>query len=83
MPKRFLQRFARIDNLIQRKATGKPVDFARRLDISESTLYEYLSVMKNFGAPIRYCSIRCTYYYEEDGKFKVFFEKNITPVLSE
>jgi predicted DNA-binding transcriptional regulator YafY len=54
MPKRILERFKRIDSLIQRRGTGKPVDLAKRIKISESTLYEYLAIMKGLGAPINY-----------------------------
>ncbi|MCM5527884.1 HTH domain-containing protein [Parasegetibacter sp. NRK P23] len=77
MPKKFIDRFTRIDQLIARKATGTPQELAERLDISESTLYEYFAVMKDLGAPIKYDKIKCTYYYEINGRFKIkFFEEN-------
>lgn len=75
MPKKFLQRLKRIDNLIRIKATGNASNLANRLELSESTIYEYLAVMKSFGAPIRYDNDRGTYYYEEEGVFKIYFEK--------
>jgi predicted DNA-binding transcriptional regulator YafY len=75
MPKKILQRLKRIDNLIKTKAAGKASDLANKLELSESTIYEYLAVMKSFGAPIRYDHDRGTYYYEEEGSFKIYFEK--------
>lgn len=78
MPKRFFERFNRLDDLIARKATGTPKELADKLEISESTLYEYLIVMKDLGAPIRYDKLRSTYYYEVNGKFQIkFLEDNL------
>lgn len=76
MPKKILERFRRIDYLIQKRGTGKPNELSQRIEVSESTLYEYLAIMKSFGAPIAFDKERNTYYYSEKGKFKIFFEKN-------
>lgn len=75
MPKRFFDRFKRLDDLIRTKSTGTPAKLAERLEVSESSVYEYLAIMKSLGAPIKYDKDRCTYYYEEDGQFKIYFEK--------
>lgn len=83
MPKKFIERFERIDYLIARKATGNPSAFAKKMDISESTLYEYLSELKEKGAPIQYNKYKKTYFYSEEGRFKIFFEKTSTPFKSE
>ncbi len=80
MHKKVIERFEKIDYLISRKATGNPSTFAKRLDISESTLYEYLSELKEKGAPIYYDKYRETYFYNEEGRFKIFFEKSSTPI---
>ncbi|MBX9783112.1 MAG: HTH domain-containing protein [Chitinophagaceae bacterium] len=78
MPKKFFDRFTRIDYLIARRATGTPQELADKLEISESTLYEYISVMKDLGAPIKYDKFKNTYYYEVSGRFKIkFFEENL------
>ncbi|WP_439185311.1 winged helix-turn-helix domain-containing protein [Carboxylicivirga taeanensis] len=45
-----MERYERILKLIKRKATGTPQELANRLDISESTLYEYIRVLKHSGA---------------------------------
>ncbi len=78
MPKKFIDRFLRIDLLIARKATGTPKELSEKLEISESTLYEYLGIMKEIGAPIKYDPVKNTYYYEIIGRFMIkFIEKNI------
>lgn len=67
----------RIDQLIRMKATGQPHELANRLEISPSTLYEYIDVMKSvLLAPIRYCHIRRSYVYEEEGKLLMGFKNN-------
>lgn len=67
------QRLSRIDYLIRIKATGSPSELARRLGISERSVYEYLNLMKEFGAPIKFNNYRQTYYYEGDGSFNISF----------
>lgn len=74
MPKRFLERFKRIDYLISIKGTGTPTQLAEKLDISESMLYEYLNVLREQGAPISYDKNKQTYYYDINGRFKIIFE---------
>lgn len=66
-------RIKRIDNLIQMKGTGTAGELAERLGISRAQVYEYLNLMKDFGAPIKYCKYRQSYYYDEEGKFLTCF----------
>jgi predicted DNA-binding transcriptional regulator YafY len=79
MPGRFFEKFKRIDWLISKKAFGSPAEFSEKLEISESTLFEYLAVMKEFGAPIVYNKNRQTYFYVVEGSCKICFEKKETP----
>lgn len=74
-------RLQQIDQLIRLKATGQPHELARKLRISPSTLYEYMDIMKNvLAAPIRYCHIRRSYVYDEEGKLHLGFKnKHLTP----
>lgn len=56
-----------MDSLIQRKATGKPEEFARKLNISRATLFRYIDELKNdFEAPISYCCFRGSYHYNNN-----------------
>jgi predicted DNA-binding transcriptional regulator YafY len=73
MPKLYFDRLQNIDRLIRVKGTGTPKQLAQRLHISESLLYEYLSFMKEQGAPIAYCKNRRSYYYECQGGFNLRF----------
>lgn len=69
----FIHKLNRIDFMIRLKATGNPALFAERIGISETTLFEYLAFMKEFGAPIRYERARKSYYYAFEGSFCVKF----------
>lgn len=75
MIKHYFERLQYIDHLICIKGTGSPKQLAKRLNISESTLYELLQFMKLMGAPIMYSRLRKTYYYSEDGGFKLHFQR--------
>jgi len=73
---KYLERIERIDQLIRLKATGSPKEFARKLGISKSTLYEYLKNIKNIGADITYDKNNNSFRYLENGKLKkLCFEK--------
>lgn len=76
MPKKFFSRFSRIDQLIRMKATGRPNELAERLNISESTLYEFINLMKELGAPIKWDPSRCSYIYDPEGKMEIKFFPN-------
>lgn len=60
----------RLDNLIRMKATGSPDQLAARLNVSRTTIHRYLNELRNFGAPIKYCRYRNSYYYEEEFQLK-------------
>lgn len=73
MTKEALSRLQRIDYLISIKGTGNPSQLARKMGISKRSVYDYLNLMREFGAPIKYSHERGSYYYDEDGTFKVAF----------
>ena len=71
--KSLLHRLIRLDHLIALKATGTPSDCAHKIGISERSLYDYLKILKEMGAPITFSRNRRTYYYKEDGRFRISF----------
>lgn len=70
---KYIDRLKRMDDLIRRKATGNAQEFAKKLEISQSQLFEELKEMKTLGAPIQYCHTRRSYFYEQDGKLVIDF----------
>lgn len=71
--KSLLQRLIRLDHLIQYKSTGTPADCAQKIGISERSLYDYLKILKEMGAPVKFSRGRRTYYYTEGGHFHISF----------
>lgn len=65
-----------VDFLIRTKSTGQPKDLARKLKVSERTLYDVILLMRNLGAPVAYCKQKKTYYYLEEGIFVFRFQKH-------
>ena len=61
--------------LIHMKATGTPVEFAEKLGIRRSTLFQSLQEMKEMGVDIRYSNLRETYYYADERRVAIKIEK--------
>ena len=64
-----IRQIERVDQLIRLKATGTPKDFAKRLNVSKSTLYNILEFIKNQGVEIYYCPNRQSFCYKTDVYF--------------
>ena len=73
MQKEIFQRLSRIDQLIRIKGTGTPSELADKIGISERSMYEYIRLMKDFGAPVLYSRQRKSYYYKQEGRFLISF----------
>lgn len=73
MQRDIFERLSRIDHLIRIKGTGTPAQLADRLNVSERSIYDYISFMKDLGCPIKFDSYRESYYYEEEGGFLIAF----------
>jgi predicted DNA-binding transcriptional regulator YafY len=71
--KSLLHRLIRLDHLIAHKSTGTPADCANKIGISERSLYDYLKILKEMGAPVRFSRDRRTYFYSEGGHFHISF----------
>jgi len=52
-----------MEQLIYHESTGTPEEFAQKLEISKRSLYNYLKILKDFGAEIRYNQHRRSYEY--------------------
>jgi len=74
--KSLIQRINKLDYFIQRKGTGSPATLACKIGISERSLYDYLKLMKDMGAPISYSRGCGSYYYKETGSFHITFEES-------
>lgn len=80
---KYLERFDRLHCMIDKKATGSPAELAEKLDLSKRAVFEYIRVMREMGAPIAFCHIRRTYYYERSVRFNMgFLELNNEEIRS-
>lgn len=60
-----LKKMLYMDFLIQKERTGSPERFARKVELSRSTFFEYISYLRNeLMLRICYDEYRETYYYE-------------------
>jgi hypothetical protein len=59
-----------IDALIQRGATGSPAQLAKKMNLTERTVYNYIKFMKEeLNAPILFSRGMNSYKYMETGGF--------------
>lgn len=60
-----LKKVLRMDFMIQHRCTGSPNEFAKKLELSRSVLYEYLAYMRyDLGIDILYDKYQMSYHYD-------------------
>lgn len=72
---KYMERIKRMDDLIRRRATGTPDEFAEKLEISRSALLKYIRVLKNMGAPVEFDEHEKCYRYTASCEFRFGFEE--------
>ena len=72
---KYIDRLKRMNDLITRKATGTPEEFAGKLGLSKSMLMINLNELKEMGAPIKYDPQNRNYFYEGECKLVFEFER--------
>jgi biotin operon repressor len=60
-----------MDALISMMSTGTPDEFAERIGIRRSTLFQNIQEMKKFGVNIKYSTIRRSYYYVDEKRIRI------------
>jgi len=76
----FLEKLITLEKFVRQGRTGTPDEFARRLSISRSALYEIISELKSYGVDIKYCRTRCSFYYNSNLFLDIHFSlKELTP----
>jgi biotin operon repressor len=60
-----------MDLLISLMATGTPEEFAEKIGIRRSTLFESIQEMRGLGVDIKYSHDRQSYYYADDKRVRV------------
>jgi hypothetical protein len=68
---KYIERLKRMDDLIRRKATGTPDEFARRLGVGKTALMEELRDFRLLGADLYYCKSRKSYCYKNEFVLKI------------
>lgn len=61
-----LERLQRLHRLIECEVTGTPKELAKRLGVSERSIYCFLEELKDYQATIAYDRRRKTYFYQDN-----------------
>jgi biotin operon repressor len=68
-----IEKFQKLNTLIEQEKTGTPKEFAQKLKISKSKLYELMDDLKSFGVEIKYSRKVKTFYYVNSSKLDINF----------
>lgn len=60
-----IERIDKFNRLMVHRRTGTPIEFAYRLGVSRTSLYELIDELRSRGAPIVYSKSEKTYYFNE------------------
>ena len=74
-----LERIKYIDYLISKKVAISRTSLAKKLNISTRQLTSIINLMKELGAPIKYCKRTKKYLYTSNEKFYYGY-KNISEI---
>jgi hypothetical protein len=72
---KYIERLQRMDLLISMMSTGTPEEFAGKLGLRRSTLFQSLQEMREMGVDIRYSFFRQSYYYADNRRINIKVEK--------
>ena len=80
---KYIERLRRIDNLISMMSTGTPEEFAEKLGIRRSTLFQSLREMRVMGVNIKYSYIKQSYYYADSRRIMIKLENTFSEGIEE
>lgn len=67
-----IRKIIRIHKLILAETTGKPKELAKRLEVSERSIYNYIAFIKSeLNAPVEYDTLKKSYYYTQACEFNL------------
>ena len=71
---KYVTRLVNLDRLIQSKCTGTPKDLAEKLNVSESTVYRLLKILRDdMGLRVDYSFRQRSYVYKSSAERLDFF----------
>lgn len=79
---RYMERLRKFDYLVYHQMTGNPESFAKKLQMSRSSFYEFLEEVKLMGVPVQYNRDKKSYYYEKKGRICFHFHETLRPLNS-
>lgn len=66
-----IERWIEFDRLVSKGKTGTPREFAKKLGVSKSQMYNYLNELAMMGVKVRYNKLQSTFEYVGDTVFEV------------
>ncbi len=69
-----LDKMSLFNKLVVDKKTGSPDEFAKRLGISRTAIYDIISELRSYGVIVKYSRTLNTFYYDNYVSLEVSFK---------
>ena len=73
---KYIERTQKLYNLIKKKSTGTPRDFANKIGYSPSMLREDIDDLRIIGAEIKYSRTQCSYVFLNNFTLEIKMEND-------
>jgi len=75
-----LDKLILLESRIRQQGTGSPKDLAKRLNVCSGTIIYMINKLRAFGAEIKFCRTRNSYYYSGDNAVKLSYSVELEPL---
>ncbi len=74
-----IEKISYLDFLIRTRNTGRALDLAVKIGVSERTIFNYLSELRDLGVPVSWSVNEKSYIYEDPGQILFCFRSDYPP----
>jgi transposase len=78
-----IERWIKFDRLVSKGKTGNPREFAKKLGVSKSQMYNYINELAMMGIKVRYNKLRSTFEYVGDKVLEIKYTFKVVTKLKD
>ena len=80
----YLDKIEKFNKLIERGCTGTPDEFSEQLNISRTSLYDFIDELRSRNIEVGYSRTKRTFFYKNPVSLEIhFIIKNIEPITND
>ncbi len=77
-----IEKISHLDFLIRNRKTGRALELAVKVGVSERTIFNYLRELRDLGVPVSWSRAEKSYIYEDPGQILFCFQSEYPPEQS-